>query len=153
MDAPHADFWESDEYREFVESLNVDRVDALRDLLIVAALHDELFTVEERAELSHALQGLPGMEGTTQFDTAEAIDHVDEVYDRYHEDHDAYLEQLLVRLGDSLDLSYALEAVVVLLANNDRQSSEANFARRLGVLMDVQDEFVEELLERHGWTG
>ena len=50
MESLHAEFWDSDEHRDFAESLNVDRVDALRDLLLLAALADELFTLEERVE-------------------------------------------------------------------------------------------------------
>ncbi len=148
----HSDFWESPAHREFVEALSLDRQDALRDLLLVGALIDDLFTHEERVELAHALRSLPGLDGTLEFDTATAVDHVDDVYARYKAEGDSYLEELLARLGGALDLSHALEAVVVLMATNDNGQHEGLFARRLGVLMDVPDEFVDDLLHRFGWT-
>lgn len=151
IDPENPDFWNSDDYREFVAGLSEDRVEALRDLLLIAALVDELLTLEERVEIAHALQELPGLDHTAEFDSAEAIDHIDDLYDRYAEQGDELLEELIERLGDVLNLSHALEAVVVLMATNDNEFGEANFARRLGVLMDVPDTFVEDLLDRYGW--
>ena len=151
MDATFAEFWDSATHREFVEALSIDKLDALRDLMLVAALLDELFTLEERVEIAYALHGLKGVEPLEDFSNAEAVDHVDALYDRYHNEGDVLLQELIARLGDALDLSHALEAVIVLMATNDQELQEANFARRLGVLMDVPDDFVESVLQRYGW--
>jgi hypothetical protein len=152
MDPDHAAFWDSADHRNFVENLNIDRVEALRDLMIVSAMIDEILSTEEREDVAYALHDLPGVpDEWTRFDSAAMVDHVDHLYVRHARDGDHLLEELFVRIGDALDLSHALEAVVVLLATNRREPGEAQFIRRLGVLMDVQDEFVENLLARYGW--
>lgn len=152
MKEAQAAFWDSANHRAFVESLSIDRVEALRDLMLIGALVDEIFTIEERLEVARALHDLPGLEeDSLAFEDADTIDHVDDLYARYHAEGDALLQELLARLGDNLDLSHALEAVVVLMSTNNTERKESLFARRLGVLMDVPDEFVDDLLRRYGW--
>lgn len=153
MNPVHTEFWDGPDHREFITALSVDRVEALRDLLLIAALVDELFTLEERAELAYALHDLPGLSELLELETADAVDHIDELYARHAEEGDRLLEELLARLGDGLNLSHALEAVVVLMATNDNEFCEAQFARRLGVIMDVPDDFVDGLLVRYGWEA
>ena len=152
MDPLHAEFWESHVHRDFVEALSVDRVDALRDLLLLAALADDLFTLEERMELAVALHDLPGLEGSIDFETAGAIDHVDALYIQHAEEGDHLLDVLLARMGDDVNLSHALEALIVLMSTNDTDQKESLFARRVGVLMELEDEFVDALLTKYGWT-
>ena len=154
MDPAHAAFWDSEPHRSFVENLNIDRVEALRDLMLISAMIDEILSPQEREEVAYALHDLPGVPSEwTRFDSAAMVDHIDDLYVRHSREGDELLQKLFVRIGDTLDLSHALEAVTVLLATNQREASEAQFVRRLGVLMDVPDEFVEDLLERYGWNS
>lgn len=141
------DFWNSDEHRNFVDSLGGQHLRALRDLLFLAALADDMVSFQERADLAAALEGLPGLEELMEFDTAATVDHIDDLYAAHEERGDILLEELLEDLGDENDRKHAFKVAVVLMATNELDDDEESFARHLADLIDLNPVFVDTTIE------
>ena len=139
-------FWTSPAHRAFVEALDGQHVRALRDILLLAALADDIFTMQERVELSIALGEASGLGDELEFQTTPMIDHIDDLYAEYEERGEALLGELLHTLGEEFR-HHALRASIVLMSTHGLVPSEEAFALRLADLMGVADHEFEKMLE------
>lgn len=144
-----ADFWETAEHRAFVEATDEDRAEALRDLLLLASLADDMLTNDERVDIAISLAKIPGL--VMDFDSAELIDHIDDLYAKHEEEGGLLVADLVERLGEDEDyLVHALRIVTAVVESNNVVPDEERFVRLFGALGGIDDDVVDRVLGQAG---
>ena len=140
------ELWHSKEHEAFSESLDEDQGEALRDLLLLATLADDVLTNTERVDVAIALAEVPGLE-VLDFDSVELIDYVDDLYDRHAEEGGLLVADLLERLGeDEGTLAHAFRVITFVMRSHGLVQDEERFARHVAALMGLDRSFVEEVI-------
>jgi tellurite resistance protein len=140
--------WQESTHRNFAESLTPTQAAGLRDLMLIAGLADDMLTAQERAEIAGALAELPGLSGTLDFQTADLIDHIDELYARHEEDSQAVLDDIARDLGDDDTRERAFGLALHLMKSDGFLRSEETFARSVASAFGLQTEIVDEMIDQ-----
>lgn len=146
MSAEFENFWNSPPHKSFVSALDGRPVRALRDILLLATLADDILTMQERAEVTVALGNASGLGDSLDFQTAAVVDHIDELYAEHEERGDELLHALLGKLGEE-HREHALVCTLVLMLTHGLEESEKAFAKKLATLMEISDSRYDELVE------
>lgn len=133
----------------FIESLDSREAAALRDLLLLASLADDVLTPEERVDIAGALGEIPGLSGTLDFETSDLIDHIDTLFARHEQNPDEVLGEILERLGpEDSNRRHAFRLITHVVSSDGLEEREEQFLRRFAARCGIEDEVVEFALSQ-----
>ncbi len=132
---------------DFVRALDRTQGEALRDLLLLATLSDDMLTNEERVDLALTLARIGELE-VFDFDTAEAVDHIDDLHERHSREAGLLVTDLLEALGEEPDIRRPVFDIIVnVMRSHGIVEDEERFARHVGALMELPRDHVDRILD------